>query len=167
MIGFGQSNFKLGDYTKLTKNNIEFQFKKPMYPFEQNNESFSKGGNENLLISFMTLSKPVILQIYSNPMPSEFQQEADNFFKSNEKIESFVNQIFPPPINKIIDYRVVSLNGIKFVELKLISQNVQKQISWITFYKNNMINILGTTLIEDFEEVLPFIIDFKKSIKIK
>ena len=26
MIGLGQSKYKLGDYTKFTKNNIEFHF---------------------------------------------------------------------------------------------------------------------------------------------
>ena len=48
----------------------------------------------------------------------------------------------------------------------MITANVQKQINWITFYKNNMINILGSTLIKDFDETLPFIKDFSNSINI-
>lgn len=47
MIGFGQSNFKLGDYTKFTKNNIEFHLKKPLHPFEQSDESLSFKGDKN------------------------------------------------------------------------------------------------------------------------
>ena len=166
MIGFGQSNFKLGDYDKLIKNNIEFQFKKPMYPFEQSDASLSLGGNDKLVVSFLA-SNPAALQIYATPIPSEMQQEADNFFNSEQAIKSFVNQIFPPPVNEILEFRVVIINSKKFIEIKSIVADVQKQINWITFYKNNMINILGSTLINDFEEILPFIIEFNNSIKIK
>ena len=166
IIGFGQSNFKLGDYTNLIKNNIEFQFKKPMYPFAQSDESLSLGGNDKLAISFIA-SNPAALQIYATPIPSEMQQEADNFFNSEQAIKSFVNQIFPPPVNEILEFRVVIINSKKFIEIKSIVADVQKQINWITFYKNNMINILGSTLINDFEEILPFIIEFNNSIKIK
>ena len=166
MIGFGQSNFKLGDYTKLTKNNIEFQFKKPMYPFERSDESLSLGGNDKLVVSFLA-SKPAALQIYATPIPSEMQEEAENFFNSEQAIKSFINQIMPPPINKLIEYRVVVVNGKTFIEFQIIAADVQKQINWITFYKNNMINILGSTLIKDFDETLPFIKDFSSSINIK
>ena len=47
LIGFGQSNFKLGDYVKFKKNNIEFQLKKPMHPFKRSDESLSLGGMIN------------------------------------------------------------------------------------------------------------------------
>lgn len=167
IIGFGQSNFKLGDYKKITKNNIEFQFKMPNSPFEQSEESFSLGGNNNLVVSFLA-SKPVVaLQIYSTPIPSKMQHEAENFFNSEKAIKSFISQVFPSPVNKILEYKVIIFNEKKFLELKLIGANVQKQINWITFYKNNMVNILGTTLIEDFEENLPFIQNFKNSIEFK
>ena len=166
MIGFGQSNFKLGDYTKLTKNNIEFQFKKPMYQFEQSDASLSLGGNDKLVVSFLA-SKPAVLQIYASPIPAEMQEEAENFFNSEQAIKSFINQIFPPPVNEILEFRVVIINGKKFIEIKSIVADVQKQINWITFYKNNMINILGSTLIKDFKDALPFIIKFNNSIKIK
>tara|TARA_B100000795_G_C22756464_1_gene421715 strand:+ start:96 stop:632 length:537 start_codon:yes stop_codon:yes gene_type:complete len=166
IIGFGQSNFKLGDYTNLIKNNIEFQFKKPMYPFAQSDESLSLVGNDKLAISFIA-SNPAALQIYATPIPSEMQQEADNFFNSEQAIKSFVNQIFPPPVNEILEFRVVIINSKKFIEIKSIVADVQKQINWITFYKNNMINILGSTLINEFEKALPFIIEFNNSIKIK
>ncbi len=165
-IGFGQSNFKLGDYTKLTKNNIEFQFKKPMYPFERSDASLSLGGDNNLVVSFLA-SKPAALQIYATPIPSEMQEEAENFFNSEKAIKSFINQIFPPPVNKILEFRVVVVNRKKFIEIKLIGADVQKQINWITFYKNHMINILGSTLTKDFDETLSFIKDFSNSINIK
>ncbi|AUS06893.1 hypothetical protein C1A40_16230 [Tamlana carrageenivorans] len=167
MVGFGQSNFKLGENIKLTKNNIEFQFKKPNYPFNRSDESLSQGGNKNLVISFVA-SKPIAaLQIYSTPIPSKMQQDAENFFNSEQSIKSFISQIFPHPINEILEYKVVVFSDKIFIEVQLIGANVQKQINWITFYKNNMINILGTTLIEDFETNLPFIKKFKNSIYIK
>ena len=166
MIGFGQSNFKLGDYTKLTKNNIEFQFKKPMYPFERSDASLSLGGDDKLVVSFLA-SKPAALQIYATPIPAEMQEEAENFFNSEQAIKSFINQIFPPPVNKILEFRVVVVNRKKFIEIKLIAADVQKQINWITFYKNNMINILGSTLTKDFDKTLPFIKDFGSSINIR
>ena len=160
-----QSNFKLGDYTKLTKNNIEFQFKNPMYPFKQTDASLSLGGDDNLVVSFLA-SSPAALQIYSTPIPQQMQDEAKNFFNSEPTIKSFINQLMPPPINKLLEYRVVVVNGKKFIEFQSIGADVQKQINWITFYKNNMINILGSTLIKDFDETLPFIMDFSKSIYI-
>ena len=165
-VAFSQSDLNLGDYVKLTKNNIEFKFKKPLYPFVQSNESFSLGGNDNLVVSFMN-DNPVVLQIYSTPIPLEFQKNADAFFSSKQGIASFINQLFPPPVNELLEYKVVVVNGKKFVELKLIAANVQKHINWITFYKNNMINISCGTLIKDFDNILPFIIDFSNSIIIK
>ena len=166
LIGLGQTDFKLGEYTKIKKNNIEFQFKKPMYPFEQSDESLSLGGNDKLVVSYLTF-KPAAIQIYVTPIPSEMQEEAADFFNSEQAIEFFANQMFPPPINELIEFRVVIVNGKKFIEMKIISANVQKQINWITFYNNNMINILGSTLIKDFDATLSFIIDFSNSIKIK
>ena len=166
MIGLGQSKYKLGDYTKFTKNNIEFHLQKPMYPFERSDESLSSQGNKNLVVSFLT-NKPSALQIYATPVPAKFQEDAGDFFNSAEQIKSFVDQLYAPPINKVLEYRVVDLNEKKFLEIILISADIQKQINWITIYQNNLINILGTTLIKDFDETLPFIKDFYKSIKIK
>jgi hypothetical protein len=166
MIGFGQSSFKLGNYTKLTKNNIEFQLKKPMYPFEQSVESLSLEGNDKLVVSFLA-SKPAALQIYATPIPPEMQAEAENFFNSEQAIKAFINQIFPPPVNKILEFRVVVVNRKKFIECKLIAADVQKQINWITFYKNNMINILGSTLTKDFDKTLPFFKEFNSTIILK
>lgn len=166
VLGYGQSNFRLGDYVVIKKNNIVFQFKKPLYPFEQSNASLSLTGDDNLVASFLA-SKPAVLQIYTTPIPSEFQKEADNFFNSEDAIKSFVNQILPPPVNKILEHRVVIINRKKFIEIKLIAAEVQKQINWITFYNNNMINILGSTLIKDFNTALPFIKNFNNSINIK
>jgi hypothetical protein len=165
IIGFGQSNFKLGNNTKIRKNNIEFQFKKPKYPFEVSESSLSSADNNKLLVSFLS-SLPAALQIYVTPIPSEMQEEAENFFNSEQAIKSFINQIMPYPVNKLIEYKVVIINEKKFIEFQMITANVQKQINWITFYKNNMINILGSTLIKDFDETLPFIKDFSNSINI-
>lgn len=164
IIGFAQSVFKLGNYIKLTKNNIEFQINKPELPFEESNESFSSGGNANLAISFLSFKPMAALQIYSTPVPLEMQQKIDDFFNSEEAIKSFINQLFPSPVNKILEYRIILVNGKRFLELQLIGAKVQKQINWITFYKNNMINILGATLIEDFEENKSFFISFRNSI---
>ena len=137
-----------------------------MYPFERSDESLSFQGNKNLVVSFLT-NKPSALQIYATPVPEKFQEDAGDFFNSAEQIKSFVDQLYAPPINKVLEYRVVVLNEIFFLEIILISADIQKQINWITIYKNNLINILGTTLIKDFDETLPFIKDFNKSIKIK
>tara|TARA_B100000900_G_scaffold327651_1_gene287798 strand:+ start:1702 stop:2238 length:537 start_codon:yes stop_codon:yes gene_type:complete len=166
MIGLGQSNFKLGDYVKFKKNNIEFQLKKPIHPFKRSDESLSLGGNDKLVVSYLA-SNPVALQIYATPIPSEMQEEADSFFSSEQAIKSFVNAIFPPPVNKILEFSVVVVNGKKFIQIQMIAADVQKQINWITFYKNNMINILGSTLIKDFEENFSFINEFNNSILIK
>lgn len=164
IIGFGQSNFKLGDYNKLIKNDIEFQYKKPLLPFELSDESYSLGGNDKLVVCFLDSSKPAILQIYTTPIPSEMQNEAENFFNSKQAILSFTNQMFPPPVNEVLDFRVVVVNGKKFLEIKFITADIQKQISWLTFYKNNMIHISCSTLINDFDEVFPFFKDFNSSL---
>ena len=165
MIGLGQSKYKLGDYTKFTKNNIEFHLQKPMYPFERSDESLSSQGNKNLVVSFLT-NKPSALQIYATPVPAKFQEDAGDFFNSAEQIKSFVDQLYAPPINKVLEYRLVDLNE-KIFRDYINFNDIQKQINWITIYQNNLINILGTTLIKDFDETLPFIKDFYKSIKIK
>jgi hypothetical protein len=167
-IGFGQANFKLGNYTKLSKNNIDFNFMKPLPPFSQSNKSLSmySGTDDKLVVSFLA-PNPAALQIYSTPIPSKMQDEADEFLNSKEAVKSFVNQLFPPPVNKVMEHKIVFINGKKFLNIKFISADVQKNINWITFYKNHMINIVCTTLIDDFEEMLPFINKFNNSIIIK
>ena len=160
-----KNKYRLGKFTTLSKNNIVFQFKKPMQPLKQSAEgSLINGKNDDLLVSF--ISPSVHLNIFSTPIPLKMQQEATDLFNSKQKIKSFINSIAPSPLHNVLGFKLVVINGRKFLEVKSVTPTLKtKKINWITFYKNNMISISCTSSIKEFEETLPFIIDFNNSIK--
>jgi len=162
---FGQVNqFKLGNTIKFNKNNIEFSLKKPI-PFEQSLQSYASS-NKNLVVSFTNKQSMVIIQLYSTPIPAQFYSDADDFFSNKNNLENLMDQMFPKPINNINSYKIIKIGSQSFIEISLISHNIQKQTNWVTFYKNNLINILGTTTIDNFSNIESFLSDFKNSISI-
>ena len=162
---FGQLNqFKLGNTIKFNKNNIEFSLKKPI-PFEQSLLSYASD-NKSLVVSFTNKQSMVIIQVYSTPIPAQFYSDADDFFSNKNNLENLMDQMFPKPINNINSYKIIKIGSQSFIEISLISHNIQKQTNWVTFYKNNLINILGTTTIDNFSNIESFLSDFKNSISI-
>ena len=66
---------------------------------------------------------------------------------------------------KISKFRVKIINDKVFLEVQstLTASGVtQKQINWITVYKNTLINILGATLINSFDKNLSFFTELKR-----
>ena len=162
---FGQVNqFKLGNTIKFNKNNIEFSLSKPI-PFEQSLQSYASD-NKNLVVSFTNKQNMVIIQAYSTPIPAQFYLDADEFFLNKNNLENLMDQMFPEPINNINSYKIIKIGSQSFIEISLISHNIQKQTNWVTFYKNNLINILGTTTIDNFSNIESFLSEFKNSIRI-
>ena len=162
---FGQVNqFKLGNTIKFNKNNIEFSLNKPI-PFEQSLQSYASD-NKNLVVSFTNKQNMVIIQAYSTPIPAQFYLDADEFFLNKNNLENLMDQMFPEPINNINSYKIIKIGSQSFIEISLISHNIQKQTNWVTFYKNNLINILGTTTIDNFSNIESFLSEFKNSIRI-
>ena len=155
---------KLGDVISYKKNNIKFSFKTPV-PFEESKQSYASDTN-NLVVSFLSKENKTIIQVYSTPLPSNFALDVDQFFSDSNGVKKFMNQIFPKPINKVNSFKVIKIGNQSFLEVSLISHNVQKQTNWITFYKNNMINISGTTTIANFKNIESFLNKFKETIRI-
>ena len=52
----------LGGYTTRTKNNIKFEFRELVSPYEVTAASFSKAGNQDLLVSYLSKQDKVIIQ---------------------------------------------------------------------------------------------------------
>ena len=165
LVSFGQTNqFKLGDVISYKKNNIKFSFKTPV-PFEESKQSYASDTN-NLVVSFLSKENMTIIQIYSTPVPSNFVLDVDQFFSDSNGVKKFMNQIFPEPINKVNSYKVIKIGNQSFLEVSLIAHNVQKQTNWITFHKNNMVNIVGITTIANFSNIESFLNKFKETIRI-
>ena len=167
IILIGQNSFQLGSKVKVEKNNIDFTFNKPIYPFEKSQESYSSDNN-NLVVSYVynTTSNPLIIQIYSTPVPEKYFPAMNEVFKSDESVKSFMNQSYPYPINELLNYKVITSKNKKFIEVQLISHDIQKQIAWWTFHKGNMINISCTSKIEKYNSVSHFFRKFKDSLSI-
>ena len=92
---------------------------------------------------------------------------------SKTQSRNFLNSFLGASENsfmKVSEHRIKSINGKKFLEVKstLTASGVtQKQINWITVYKNTFINVLGATLENSFDKNLSFFTDFSSSVLIK
>jgi hypothetical protein len=142
----GYTPIKLGDVISYTKNNIKFSFKTPV-SFEESTQSYA------------------IDQIYSTPLPRNFAYDVDQLF-SDLNSKKIINQMFPGPMNKVNSLKVIKIGNRSFLEVSVISHDVQKQINWLTFHKNNLVNILGATTIDNFSNVESFLNKFKETIRI-
>ena len=176
LVSFGQNNYKLGGYDKLIKKDIEFRVKKPLPPFEKVEESYSLQGNANLVTAFYarTSKNIVALQIYASNIPSEFGHiNWEEMINSETQSRNFLNSFLGASTNSFMNvskHKIKTIDGKTFLEAQstLTASGVtQKQINWITVYKNTFINILGATLIDSFEKNLSLFMDFSNSVKIK
>jgi len=158
------SNIKLGDVISYTKNNIKFSFKTPV-PFEESKQSFASD-TDNLVVSFLSKENMTIIQVYSKPLPRNSALDANQFFSDSNGLKKFMNQMFPEPINKVNSYKVIKIGNRSFLEVSSISHDVQNQTNWITFHKNNMVNIVGITTIANFSNIESFLNKFKETIRI-
>jgi hypothetical protein len=170
---FGQNDFKLGDYTKLINKNIEFKFKKPLDPFQKEEESYALLGNSYLVSAFYlwTSDNVVALQIYATYIPPQYQNfDWKLIINSEQQSKKFLSSFLGAANNtamKISEYRVKTINGKVFLEIQstLTTLGVtQKQINWITVYKNTFVNILGATLLKNFDNNLFLFTEFSNSL---
>ena len=175
LVSFGQSDYTLGDYNKVINKNIEFSYKKPLSPFIKAEESYSKQGNTNLVTAFYarTSDNIVALQIYASTIPPQFKNlDWEVMIKEEQQAQDFLNSFLGAATNtamKISYHNLKTINGKVFLEVKstlTVSGITQKQINWITVYKNTFINILGATLINSFDNNLSFFKNFSHSILI-
>lgn len=174
-VSFGQNNFKLGSYTKIINKNIEFKYKNPLSPFQKAEESYSAQGNINLVTAFYarTSDNIVALQIYATTIPPKYKNLDWRLMINSEQhsrkfIDSFLGASKSTAMN-VSDIRVINMNGKVFLEVQstLTASGVtQKQINWITLHKNTFVNILGATLLNNFERNLFFFRDFSNSVLI-
>lgn len=172
-ISFGQNNFKLGSYTKIINKNIEFKYKNPLSPFQIEEESYSSQGNTNLVSAYYarTSANVVALQIYATTIPPQYKNlDWKGMISSEQQSKKFLNSFLGAANNtamKISEFRVKIINGKNYLEIQstLTASGVtQKQINWITVYKNTIVNILGATLINSFDENLSFFTEFSNSV---
>ena len=172
---FGQNNYKLGSYNRLVNKNIVFQFKEPLPPFEKSQESYSLQGNKNLVTAFykLTSNNFIALQIYAVTIPERFQNlNWNEMIVSQKQSKAFISSFLSAGAEtsvKVSEHQIKSINGKVFLEVEstLTSAGLtQKQINWMTVYKNTLINIVGATLIESFNKNLSFFKDFSNSILI-
>ena len=114
-----------------------------------------------------------MLQIYSSIIPKQFRDiNWKDIINSKSQSEQFI-EIFLTGGKKlgwnIYDYEVKEINGTPFLEIRssITTQGVtQKQINWMSVYNDNLINILGATLKNSFDENVRFIKRFAYSVKL-
>ena len=164
LVSFGQ--IKLGSKVSYTKDKITFTIKKP--------KSFVKSDNpygadaSKLVKSFFSEKNLALIQIHSNPIPKNFQKEMYQLMNDSEMAKKlFERTLFPLPINKMISYKKIIINSKPFYEVELITRKVEKQIAWVTVYKNSLVNINSVTTIDNFSNIRGFLNNFKKHIELK
>ena len=159
----------LGGYTTRTKNNIKFEFKELVSPYEVTAASFSKAGNRDLLVSYLSKQDKVIIQIYVTTIPADMRGEVEDFFDSDTKFNSFVNAI--SNTGEVIEKRIVRVNDRKFIEIDWLNKdflgNSQRTIQWITFFKGSMINVSGTAHPDNFMKNLEAMMHFNCSLQMQ
>ena len=172
LISYGQNNFSLGEWkeyrTNKNGNSIKINYKLPI-PFESTSQSYAID-NTNLAASFLyngNPSKATFIQIYCTSIPSQFNIDENQFFDDKKAIENIINQIVPAPINEIINYNIIKIGNQSYIEIYSITHDIQKQVNWVTIKNNYFINIVGTTLKDSFSSILPFLMEFKKFIKVE
>jgi hypothetical protein len=171
-VSFGQNDFKLGNTNVLIKNGILFKYKTPLSPFTNEEESYSSDGNNNLVTAYYarTSEHIVALQIYAITIPPKYKNFDWKMINSSINQQKFINSFLGAANNTdkyISNYKVITINGKVFLEVQSTLKKsgvIQKQINWITVYKNNFINILGSTLLNSFDNNLPFFTEFSHSI---
>ena len=171
IVCFGQNDFKLDNNTVLIKNGILFKYKNPSHPFIKEEESYSSEGNKNLVSAYYsrTSENIVALQIYATSIPTKFKNiDWKVIINSSINQKKFLNSFLGAAKNadmnnNVSSYKVITINGKVFLEVQSIltvSGVTQKQINWITIYKNTFVNILGSTLINSFDKNLPLFTEF-------
>lgn len=159
----------LGGYTTRTKNNIKFEFKELVSPYEVTAASFSKAENHDLLVSYLSKQDKVIIQIYVTTIPADMRGKAEDFFDSDTKFNSFVNAISNS--GEVIEKRIVRVNDRKFIEIDWLNKdflgNSQRTIQWITFFKGSMINVSGTAYPDNFMNNLEAMMHFNCSLQMQ
>ena len=174
---FGQNNLKLGNSVVIINKGIIFCYKTPLPPFEKVEESYSMQGNTNLVSAFYarTDDNIVALQIYATTVPVQFKNLDWNLMINSTDIKKkFLDSFFGAHNSKkdliISNYQIKTIDNKFFLEVQstlTVSGVTQKQINWLTIHKNTFINILGSTLLNNFDENLSFFSEFADSISIK
>jgi hypothetical protein len=174
-VCFGQNSFKLGTNNVLINKGIIFKYKTPLPPFQKEEDSYSSQGNTNLVSAFYarTSENLVALQIYATTIPPQFKNiDWNEMINSSINQKKFLDSFFGAANNsdtnmKISTHRVKTINGKFFLEVQstlTVSGVTQKQVNWITIYKNTFVNILGATLLNSFDENLFFFTEFSDSV---
>jgi hypothetical protein len=172
-VCFGQNDFKLGNTNVLIKNGILFKYKAPLSPFIKEEASYSTDGNKNLVSAYYarTPENIVALQIYATTIPNKYKNfDWKEMINSSINQKKFLNSFLGTANNtdkNISNYKVITINDKVFLEVHstlTVSGITQKQINWITVYKNTFVNILGSTLLNSFDKNLSFFTKFSHSI---
>ena len=172
IIGFGQSNLKLGEriFFKNFSNakGVDISFKEPT-GWQKGNESFAVDNN-NLVLSYLNSSEILMLQLYISETPylKMNRSQVDEILNSQEFISSFSNNQFPLEAGYSVDNAsLIYINGYPFIQVLAESHKLQYQVNWMTFIDDKMINIVCVSLKDNFVSVFPFFNQIKESIILK
>ena len=172
MIGFGQSNLKLGErvYFKNFSNaqGVDISFKEPK-GWQRGNESFATDNN-NLVLSYLNASEFLMLQLYisKTPFGKMERNEVEQTLNSKEFLDSYISKKYSGESGYKLDNATLTyINGYPFIQVLAESYNVQYQVNWMTFIDDKMINIVCVSLKENFVNVFPFFNKLKESIILK
>jgi len=161
MIGFGQ---ELGIKKKINKNGIYLSFKEPKN-WEETKQSFAND-QSNLAVSYLNRSFGAMFQIYIASSPKYVtKKEAEEFMNDEDFKEDYVRGFEEGGINEIIAMEKSYVNDYPAIEILSYGYSkMQKQVQWVIFYEDKMINIQGVSLSDEFNNLYLLFKNLKNSV---
>jgi hypothetical protein len=159
LIGFGQS------VTTSTIDNIYVQFQEPD-GWELTKDSYSKD-KTNIMKSYANVELGAMIQLYIAESKEYITKEdAAVLMENSDFINSFTNGMEQSG-TEIISTKAVLIDNYPALEVVSYAYNkTQKQVQWLIFYKDKMINFQGVSLINNFTELYPFFNQLRHTLNI-
>ena len=170
--GNSQTNLKLGEYVSFKNSpeakGIDIGFKEPLGWTKTENSFYSD--NENLVATYINVEMVSMVQLYVTKAPWYFsdKEKVKDFLSSKEVLEVGFKDLFLESLGyDVITTKLVYIDEYPFLEVYCNTQfKTQKQTNWLTVKEGVMINLLGTTINNNYWKMYSFFKKLKESVKI-
>jgi hypothetical protein len=151
--------------TTSTIDNISVQFKEPD-GWELTKDSYSKD-KTNIMKSYGNVELGAMIQLYIVESREYITKEdAAVLMENSDFINSFTNGLESGGA-EVISTKAVLIDNYPALEVVSYAYNkTQKQVQWLIFYKNKMINFQGVSIINNFGELYPFFNQLRHTLNI-
>lgn len=159
ILGFGQITFEIGERVNFknfpNSKGTDISFNTPKN-WKESTESYTLSNqDENLVCCYIDKEQTLIFQLYISETPFGFLSKSK--VKEMYTKETFLKQITSNPTLEVMSYNVVVIGNYPFIRMTATSgRGIQKQVNYMTFFKDKYINIVASSLTQDFDLVYPF-----------